>query len=379
MEIYLDNSATTKPYEEVIEVMSDVMRNCYGNPSSAHRLGYKAEQKLREYRNSISKFINCSKEEIFFTSGGSESNNFLIRGFAHKGGHIITTKIEHPSVINTCKELEKQGVSITYLNVNSEGKIDLEELKNSIKKDTQVISIMHVNNEIGVIQDIESIGRIIKENSNRAKFHVDAVQSFGKLTIDVQKSKIDLLSVSAHKIHGPRGIGFAYVRKGLIPVPLIHGGGQESGLRSGTENLSAIAGLHKASEIINIKIEENYEKVSYLKNYFIEKLNEMSDVKINSKVSKDYIPHILSVSFRGVRAEVLLHSLAEKGIYVSNGSACSSKDTKDSSVLLSLGLKDEELKGTLRFSFCEDNTTDEIDYTICELKKSLIFLRRLKR
>lgn len=376
MEVYLDNSATTKPYDEVIEVMGYVMKNTYGNPSSAHRLGLMAEQKLNESREFLSKTINSSKEEIIFTSGGSESNNFLIRGFALQGGHIITTKIEHPSVLETCRELETQGIRVTYLEVDSSGRISIEELRNNICKSTALVSIMHVNNEIGVIQDIEAIGKAIKEGSTRAKFHVDAVQSYGKFKVDVKKCNIDLLSISGHKIHGPRGIGFAYIRKGLMPKPLIHGGGQERNFRSGTENLAAIVGLSKAAEIIYSHSTENYDKVKELKTYFTNRLQGIEGIKINSELHHYFSPYILSVSFKGARSEVLLHLLEEKGIYVSTGSACSSKDEKHSNVLQAIGLKTDELKGTIRFSFSEESTKDDIDYTIENLEKSLKFLRR---
>ncbi|MCM8711836.1 cysteine desulfurase [Clostridium sp. SYSU_GA19001] len=378
MEIYLDNSATTKPYDEVIDIVADTMKNYYANPSSAYSLGIKAEGRMNESREVLAKTLNCSKDEIIFTSGGSESNNFLIRGFVKEGSHIITTKIEHPSVINICKELESLGAIVTYLNVDSRGKIDINELESSINKDTVIVSIMHVNNEIGVVQDIETIGRLLKEKSSRIKFHVDAVQSYGKFKIDVQKTKIDLLSVSSHKIHGPRGVGLAYVRKGLVPKPLIFGGGQEKSFRSGTENLAAIAGFAKAAQIIYENREENFQKIIEVKNYFITKLAQMQGVKINSPMDEDFSPYILSISFKGVRAEVLLHLLEEGGVYVSTGSACSSKDTKDSHVLKAIGLKDDEIKGTIRFSFSEYSTKEEVDYTVDLLNRSLRFLRRVR-
>jgi cysteine desulfurase len=377
MEVYFDNSATTKPYEEVIEVIADTMRNYYGNPSSAHKLGLKAESKMNESREAIAKSLNCTKEEIIFTSGGSESNNFLIKGFVREGSHVITTNIEHPSVINMCKELESAGVKVTYLKVDERGKINIEELENAITKDTQVVSIMHVNNEIGVIQDIEKIGRLLKEKSSRIKFQVDAVQSYGKYKIDVQKCNIDLLSASSHKLHGPRGIGFAYVRKGLVPKPLIFGGGQEKSFRSGTENLASMVGFAKASEIIYKDGAENFNGITQLKSYFIERLEELEAVKINSPLSEDYSPYVLNVSFIGARSEVLLHLLEEGGVYVSTGSACSSKNTKDSHVLKAIGLKDNEIKGAIRFSFNGSNTKEEVDYTIDLLNRSLRFLRRV--
>ena len=236
---------------------------------------------------------------------------------------------------------------------------------------------MHVNNEIGIIQDLEAIGKAIKEESTRAKFHVDAVQSYGKFKIDVKKCNIDLMSISGHKIHGPRGIGFAYVRRGLIPKPLINGGGQERGFRSGTENLAAIASLAKAAEIMYNNNAKNFTKVKELKAYFISKLEGIKDININSEIKDCYSPYILSVSFRGIRSEVLLHLLEEHNIYVSTGSACSSKDEKESSVLTAIGLKKEELKGTIRFSFNEENNKSEIDYTIENIEKALMFLRRV--
>jgi len=375
MEIYFDNSATAKPYREVVEAVADTMENCYGNPSSAHKLGLEAERKLNGARNIIAGTINCGRDDIIFTSGGSESNNFLIRGFVKEGAHVITTSIEHPSVLNTCSELYNKGVKITYLKVDSRGKIDLNKLSNSIDKDTQLVSIMHVNNELGIIQDLETIGKIIKEKSSRAKFHVDGVQSYGKLNIDVQKLNIDLFSASGHKIHGPKGIGFAYIRRGLMPKPLIFGGGQEKAFRSGTENLPGIVGFAKAAELITSNRKENYKKIEELKEYFIEKLGSFDKIKINSGVGIEYSPYVLSVSFEGVKGEVLLHSLEADGIYVSTGSACSARSQHESHVLKAIGLKPEEIKGTIRFSFSDHNTKEEVDYTIESLNKSLKFLR----
>lgn len=377
MEVYFDNSATTKPYGEVIEAMVDAMENFYGNPSSAHKLGLKAENKMNECKDIVGKSLNCTRDEIIFTSGGSESNNFLIRGFLKEGNEVITTKIEHPSVLNICNDLERAGIKVTYLDVDNNGKIDLEMLNESINKNTQIVSIMHVNNEIGTVQNIEEIGSLIKEKSSRIKFHVDAVQSYGKYKIDVQKAKIDLLSASGHKIHGPRGVGIAYVRKGLVPKPLIFGGGQERNFRSGTENLAGMTGFAKAAEIIYRENKENFKNVSILKEYFINRLMEIENIKINSPISEDFSPYVISVSFLGIRAEVLLHLLEEGNIYVSMGSACHSKDTKDSHVLKAIGLMDKEIKGNIRFSFNEFNTKEEIDYTLDILKKSLNFLRRI--
>ncbi len=377
LEAYFDNSATTKPYSEVMDIMAYTMKNYYANPSSAYSIGMNAERKIDECRDIIAHSLNCSRDEIIFTSGGSESNNFLIRGFLSAGKHIITTKIEHPSVINTCKYLESQGIKVTYLDVDKTGRINIDELLKNVNKETVLVSIMHTNNETGILQDIENIGKALKEKSSRVKFHVDAVQGYGKYKIDVKRCSIDLLSVSGHKIHGPRGIGIAYLKSGLRPKPLIYGGGQERGFRSGTENLAAIAGFAEAAEITYKTYGDNFKKVSEVKGYFIDKLKDIPDVRINSN-GHIYSPYVLSVSFSGVRGEVLLHMLEDKGIFVSTGSACSARDNKESHVLKAIGLTGEEIRGTIRFSFSQFNTKEEIDYTMEVLDKSLKFLRRIK-
>ena len=380
MEVYFDNSATTKPSEEVVEVMKNAMIDYYGNPSSLHSLGLKCQNKLMEAKKDIAEKIGAVKEEIFFTSGGSESNNMILKNFAKTGNHIITTKFEHASVLNTLKDLERSGVNVTYLNVNDFGLIDLKELENAITKNTVLISIMQVNNEIGSIQNLKEIGKIIKEKSQRARFHVDGVQGFGKIEIDVKKCNIDFYSASAHKIHGPKGIGFCYVRKSLSINPLIQGGGQEFGMRAGTENLPGILSFVKASDLAFESLDENYKKVLEIKKYFIERLKEIEDIKINSPLIDNITPYILNVSFFGVRAEVLLHMLEEKGIFVSTGSACSSKSagTKGSHVLNAIGLEQKCIQGAIRFSFSKYNSKEEVDYTIDALQKSLKFLRRIK-
>lgn len=378
MEVYLDNSATTKPYDEVVEAVAYNMKNIYGNPSAVHILGIRAEQKLNECRETISRTINCSKDEIIFTSGGSESNNFALKAFLKKDSHIVTSVIEHSSIINTCRELEKEGVRVTYLNVDKKGKIDLKELESCLNKDTTLVSIMHVNNEMGAVQDIENIGRIIKDKAPRAKFHVDAVQSYGKLKIDTKKFNIDILSVSGHKIHGPRGIGFCYVRKGLVPKALIQGGGQEKGYRAGTENVAAASGLAVAAEIMYKNMDKNSKKVQETKDYFIEKLKSLEQYIVNSPQEEGFSPYILNVSFKGVRGEVLLHALENKGVYVSTGSACSSKSKKYSRILQAIEVDEEYIEGSIRFSFDENTTSEDIDYTLRVLDESLRFLRRVK-
>lgn len=380
MNVYFDNSATTMPYDEVIDEVSKGMKEYFGNPSSLHKIGMKCEKRLNEAREYFSSTIKCNKDEIYFISGGSEGNNLVLKGILKPGHHFITTTFEHHSIINTCKELENKGVKITYLDVDSEGRVSLEDLEEAICKDTVLVSIMYVNNEMGVVQDLEAIGNLIKERSSRAKFHVDAVQGYGKLPIDVIKSKIDLLTVAGHKIHGPKGTGFVYVKKGIILNSLISGGNQERGVRAGTENLPGIVGFEKAAKITFENIDRSYKKVLELKSYFVERLKEIKDVRINSGID-GFSPYILNVSFLGVRAEVLLHLLEEQGIYVATGSACTSKSSAvhGSYVIKALGLNNREIESAIRFSFSYENTKEEIDYTIDVLKKSLMFLRRVKR
>ena len=380
MNVYFDNSATTKPYDEVIEAVSKGMKEYFGNPSSLHKIGMNCEKRLNEAREYFASTIKCNKEEIYFTSGGSEGNNLILKGLLKPGHHFITTAFEHHSIISTCKQLEEKGVKVTYLDVDSEGRISLEDLEEAITKDTVLVSIMQVNNEIGVIQDIEAIGKLIKERSSRAKFHVDAVQGYGKLPIDVNKSNVDFLTVASHKIHGPKGVGFIYIKKGIILNSLISGGSQEKGIRAGTENLPGIIGFEKAAQMTFEEMESRYDKVLELKKYFVERLNEIKDIRINGEID-GFSPYILNVSFLGVRAEVLLHLLEEQNIYVATGSACTSKSSAahGSYVIKSLGLSNKEVESAIRFSFSYENTKEEVDYTIDVLKKSLMFLRRVKR
>lgn len=380
MNVYFDNSATTKPYDEVIEAVSKGMKEYFGNPSSLHKIGMNCEKRLNEAREYFASTIKCNKEEIYFTSGGSEGNNLILKGLLKPGHHFITTAFEHHSIISTCKQLEEKGVKVTYLDVDSEGRISLEDLEEAITKNTVLVSIMQVNNEIGVIQDIEAIGKLIKERSSRAKFHVDAVQGYGKLPIDVNKSNVDFLTVASHKIHGPKGVGFIYIKKGIILNSLISGGSQEKGIRAGTENLPGIIGFEKAAQMTFEEMESRYDKVLELKKYFVERLNEIKDIRINGEID-GFSPYILNVSFLGVRAEVLLHLLEEQNIYVATGSACTSKSSAahGSYVIKSLGLSNKEVESAIRFSFSYENTKEEVDYTIDVLKKSLMFLRRVKR
>lgn len=382
MEVYFDNSSTTKPLKEVIDEVGFGMKEFYGNPSSLHNLGIKSERKLKECRNQLAKTINASENEIYFNSGGSEGNNSVLKGILKNGSHLITTPFEHASIMNTVKKLEETDVKVTFLKIKEDGKVDLEHLKNSITKDTVLISIMHVNNEIGVIQDLKAISEIIKESSSRAKFHVDAVQSYGKISIDVKKMNIDFLTVSAHKFHGPKGVGFIYIKKPNIIAPLIEGGAQEFGIRAGTQNIPGIMGMSLAAKIVNDNIRDNYEKVYKIKKKFIDKLNNVEKVRINSLLNDEFSPYILNVSFRGIRGEVLLHFLEDAGIYVSTGSACSSKEREKiggSYVLKALGLTKDEISGGIRFSFSDDNEEEEVDYVIETLEKGLKFLRRISK
>jgi cysteine desulfurase len=378
--VYFDNSATTKPSKEVVEAMVDCMENFFANPSSAHGLGLKAEKKLNESRIKVGNLIGADPDEIVFTSGGSEANNMVIRGLLKPSDHVITSTIEHPSVYNTIKSLEKSGVEVTYLDVDRNGIVNLKELSDSIKPNTKLVTIMHVNNEIGSIQPIYDIVDIVKKASKKAKVHFDIVQSAGKVKIDVKKLGVDYLSLSGHKIHGPKGVGALYMRKGLNISPIITGGGQERDLRSGTENIPAICGFGIASEFCTNNLDENIKKVNNLKSYFVERLSEIDGILINSPLDDSHIGNILNVSFDGIRGEVLLHALEDYDIYVSTGSACSAKKSMSKNyVLPAIGLSSNQVQGAIRFSFSYQNTIEEVDLTIDALKKVLPFLRRINK
>ncbi len=377
--VYFDNSATTKPHKQVIEEVALCMEQYFANPSSAHRLGVEAEKKAKAARTKVAALIGAVPQDIVFTSGGSEANNTAILSMMAKGGHIISSGIEHPSVIRLLESMEASGVEVTYLEVDGNGLVKLDQLEAAVKDNTRLVTIMHVNNEVGSIQPIEDIVRIVREKSRRARIHVDAVQSAGKLELDVKKLDIDMLSLSAHKIHGPKGIGALYIRSGLDLKPLIHGGGQERGMRSGTENLPGISGFGTAASAALENRQEKAGRVHMVKKYFIERLSEISDISINSPIDDRHIDNILNVSFRGVRGEVLLHALEDYRIYVSTGSACSAKQSEHRShVLPALGLRECDVEGAIRFSFSYENTLAEVDYTMEALKKILPFLRRLR-
>ena len=379
MEIYLDNSATTKPYQEVVDKMVLALTTQYGNPSSIHKKGIEVEREIKEIRRNIARSLGAKENEIYFTSGGTECNNTIIRSVARLNkktkNHIISTVIEHPSVLDTLKDLESEGFEVTYLPVDKDGKISIEDLKNAIKKETLLVSIMHVNNEIGTIQPIEEIGKYLKSLDEKIYLHVDAVQSYAKIKFRPSRYNIDFMSVSGHKLHGPKGIGFMYVKENNRIKPLLTGGGQEIGIRSGTENVPGIYGIGEAVKVINKDLEGTIDKIRELRDLLKEEiLANIDDVKINTP--EDGVCHVLNVSFRGVRGEVLLHYLEQKEIYVSTGSACSSKK-KGSHVLNAIGLTPEEIEGAIRFSLSDLNTKEEILETIKVLKESVSDLRMI--
>ena len=379
MEIYLDNSATTKPYKEVVDKMVLALTTQYGNPSSIYKKGIEVEREIKEIRRNIARSLGAKETEIYFTSGGTECNNTIIRSVAKLNkktkNHIISTVIEHPSVLNTLKDLEADGFEVTYLPVGKDGKISLEDLKNAIKKETILVSVMHVNNEIGTIQPIEEIGKYLKSLDEKVYFHVDGVQSYAKIKFRPSRYNIDFMSVSGHKLHGPKGIGFMYVKENNRIKPLLTGGGQEIGIRSGTENVPGIYGIGEAVRILNQDLEGTIDKVRGLRDLLKEEiLSNIDNVKINSP--EDGVCHVLNVSFRGVRGEVLLHYLEQKEIYVSTGSACSSKK-KGSHVLNAIGLTPDEIEGAIRFSLSDLNTKEEIMKTVEVLKESVSDLRMI--
>lgn len=383
MEVYFDNAATTKIIPEVRDIMLETMDVDYGNPSSVHIKGVDAEKYVKQSRKIISRELKCDPNEIVFTSGGTEANNLAISGIANayrrSGNHIITTSVEHASVYNPVINLEEQGFRVTFLPVDSEGKVSLDVLRKELCDDTILISVMAVNNEIGTIEPIEEIAGIIREyNEKNGKdiiFHVDAVQAFGKMKIYPKRIGINAMSMSGHKIHGPKGSGALFVDSKVKIKPILFGGGQEKGVRSGTENTTAIAGMGKAVEIAYQRMDDNVSRMLSVKNALIDGATKIEGVTNNSGDA----PHISSLSFVGVRSEVLLHALEEKGIYVSSGSACSSNHPAISGVLKAIDLDENLLDSTLRFSFCENNTVDEAEYTVDMLRELLPMLRRFTR
>lgn len=384
MKIYLDNSATTRPREKVVSEMVNMLTNDYGNPSSLHRMGLDVEKKIDKSRESIAKYLKVSKDEIIFTSGGTESNNIAIQGIinknSRKGKHLITSKIEHSSVINVFKYFEEKGYNVTYLDVDKNGLIDLEQLKESITDDTILISIMYVNNEIGVVQPIKEIREILDSKNKNIKLHVDGVQAVGKINMSIKELGIDTLSFSGHKIHGPKGIGGLFIKKSLNFKSIIFGGGQEQNLRSGTENTPGIVGLGVSIEELDKCFHEEYKKIQESKLYFYEKISEeIEDIKLNSFLDERSAPHILNISFRDIKGEILLHYLESDNIYVSTGSACSSKGKGKSSVLKSINLTNEEIDSAIRFSFSYENTKEELDFVVERTKNAVEEIRKITK
>ncbi len=384
MEVYLDNSATTMSYPEVGELVYKIMCRDYGNPASMHRKGVEAEHYIREAKETLAKILKVNAKEIFFTSGGTESDNLALIGCARankrSGNHLITTSIEHPAILNTMRYLEEEeGFRVTYLLVDSKGKVKLEALKEALCPETILVSIMYVNNEVGTVQPVEEAAKIVKEYNPSILFHTDAVQGFGKYHIYPKRTGIDLLTASGHKIHGPKGVGLLYIGEKVKIHPIIFGGGHQKNIRSGTENVPGTAGLGLAAKMIYRDMDMKVALMRELKNYFIEGISKIEDTTIHGFTDEGSAPHIISVGIAGIRSEVLLHALEDKGIYVSSGSACSSNHPSVSGVLKGIGAANEYLDATLRFSMSEFTTKEEIDYTLETLYNCIPMLRKYTR
>lgn len=383
MEAYLDNSATTPVSQGVKEIVIKTMMEDYGNPSSMHMKGVEAERYLRQAKEILAKILKVNEKEIIFTSGGTESNNLALIGIAnanHRAGkHIITTSVEHASVLNTVKYLEEQGFEVTWLPVDEHGHIRLEDLEAVLREDTILVSMMYVNNEIGALEPVEEAAKLIHQKNPKTIFHVDAIQAFGKYRIYPKRQGIDALSVSGHKIHGPKGTGFLYVSEKVKIKPIIFGGGQQKGMRSGTDNVPGIAGIAEAAKEAYENFDEKTERMYELKDYLIEKLSAIDGVKINSKKGRAGAPHIVNVSFVGVRSEVMLHELESHQVYVSAGSACSSNHPHISETLAGIGLSAEEIDSAIRFSFSDLTTKEELDYAADIIADRIQTLRKFTR
>ena len=380
MEAYFDNSATTKVLDCVKDAVVDAMCVNYGNAAAKHRKGVEAENLIREAKKAIADTLKVQEKEILFTSGGTESNNTALIGTAlanrRAGKHLITTGVEHPSIYNTMSFLEEMGFEVTYLPVDHLGHISLEDLENAIREDTILVSVMYVNNEVGAVEPIEAISQCIKKKNPKTLFHVDAIQAYGKYKIRPKKQGIDLLSVSGHKIHAPKGVGFLYIRDGVKIRPILFGGGQQKGMRSGTENVPGCVGLGVAAREAYKDFDARIEKLYTLRERLIAGLKPLGGVTINGSEDRTNAPQIVSASFEGVRSEVLLHALEDKGVYVSSGSACSSNHPAISGTLKGIGVKKELLDSTIRFSLGDLNTEEEVDYAIGVLGELLPVLRR---
>lgn len=391
MEAYLDNSATTKVDSEVADLIIKIMTEDYGNPSSVHMKGVEAERYVNEAVKRIAAALKVKDKEILFTSGGTESDNLALIGAARaaqrRGKHIITTKIEHPAILNTVKYLESEGFEIDYLGVDRYGVISLDELSDKVREDTILVSIMHTNNEVGSLQPIAEAGALIKRINPNTVFHVDAVQGFGKKPVYPSRDNIDMLSISGHKIHGPKGIGILYVNEKVKLVPISYGGGQQKGMRSGTLNVPGIAGIALAVEKITANLNETSERLYELKEYFMNEAAGIERVTINGcpvdesgrLLVRKTAPHIMNISVNGLRSEVMLHALEEKGIYVSAGSACASHSKKESSTLKSMGADAQAMDGALRISMSSYTTKEELAYLLDVLKEIIPFFARYIR
>ncbi len=388
MEVYLDNSATTRVLPEAAELMTKIMCEDYGNPSSLHMKGVAAEQYLRYAHETFARLLKVNEKELVFTSGGTESDNMALIGCAfanrRKGSHLITTQIEHPAILQTMHYLEGENFRVTYLPVDQSGRISLKDLQNAMTQDTILVSVMHTNNEIGSLQPVAEAGDLIKRINPNTLFHVDAVQGFGKAKIYPKKMGIDLLSVSGHKIHGPKGVGLLYIGDKVKIQPILHGGGQQMNLRSGTDNVPGVAGMAKAAELLYAHYDEDMERLYRCKRHFMDGVRRIDGVRINgllpdSPDGEGTAPHIVSVSVSGVRSEVLLHALEEKGIYVSAGSACAARKPQPSATLRALGVEPWMLESTVRFSFSVYTTIEEIDYTLQTMYDKIPMLRKYTR
>ena len=383
MDVYFDNSASTKVSEKAIEIMLKTMRDAYANTSGKHIKGVEAESYVKDAADIIAKTLKVKKGEIIFTSGGTESNNMALIGGAMSrkryGKHIIISGIEHPAVYRPAEFLTEQGFELSVLPVNSEGQVDLELLKSTLRDDTVLVSVMYVNNEIGAIEPVEEISRIIKAKNKDILFHVDAIQAYTKLRINPKSQGIDMLSASGHKFHGPKGVGFLYIDSNVKINPIIFGGGHQRGMRSGTLNTTGIAGMGVAAKEAYENFDERINKISDLKYYLMDELEKTEGAVLNTGRGENFAPQVISVSFEDIRAEVLLHALEDRGIYVSSGSACSSNHPGISGTLKAIGVRDDLLDATIRISLSELNNKEEADYFIKNLKELLPLLRKFVR
>ena len=383
MEAYFDNSATTRCYPEVAEIVVKTMTEDFGNPSAMHLKGVEAEKYVREAAQTLAKILKVNEKEIIFTSGGTESNNLALFGGAdankRSGNHIITTSVEHAAVGQPAERLEQMGYEVTIVPVDHRGVVQLEALEKALRPDTILVSTMYVNNEVGAVMPVEEIAKLVHEKSPKALYHVDAIQAFGKYRIYPKKAGMDMLSVTSHKIHGPKGVGFLYINEKARIQPQILGGGQQAGMRSGTDNVPGIAGLGVAAKMVYTDFDKKIEHMYQLKERLAEGFLKLPDVRLNGMEIREGAPQILSASFLGVRSEVLLHTLEEKGIYVSAGSACSSHKRKAAGTLSAMGMEAAQRESTLRFSFSEENTFEEVDYALEVIGQVLPMLRRYSR